>query len=174
VDASPPFFSCFLCCFLFTVLLFCRCTFSRIFLLVVFLDSFLILSHDFHEALFLITRTYLTRVQYIQNVLEYGMEKQSSRNLYSLVHFPLSPLTELFPNTLFCILLLPLLLLLFLFLCSDQYIQQMYFDTFGGLTDISCPLVLKAEYVWQQTSGTVGASRKRRKKGVQPLNMTGI
>jgi hypothetical protein len=87
VDAFPLFF---LFSLLFSIHCFtlCRCTFSRIFLLVVFLVSFLILSHDFHEALFLTTRTYLSRVQYIQNVLKYGMEKQSSRNLYSLVHFP--------------------------------------------------------------------------------------
>ncbi len=53
---------CFLLCFLLFCSLFTlsRCTFSRIFLLVIFLFSFLILSHDFHEALFLTTRTYLS------------------------------------------------------------------------------------------------------------------
>jgi len=69
VDASP-FFS------LFSVL-------CLLVLLVAFFFwsvslFFLILSHDFHEAFFLTTsyRTYLSRVQYIQNVLKYGMEKK--------------------------------------------------------------------------------------------------
>ena len=49
----PPVISSFLCCFLFFFTL-SPCTFSCIFLF-----SFLILSHDFHEELFL-TRTYLS------------------------------------------------------------------------------------------------------------------
>lgn len=76
-----PFFSPFSLLFSVLCLLFCLCTFSCIFLLAVFPFSFLILSHDFHEALFLTIRTYLSRVQYIQNVLlKYGMEKKKKQN----------------------------------------------------------------------------------------------
>jgi hypothetical protein len=90
VDASPFLF---LFSLLFSVLcLLCRCTFSRIFLLVGLLFSFLILSHDFHEALFLNTRTYLSRVQYIQNVLEYGLEKTNqSKLLGTFTHLYIFP-----------------------------------------------------------------------------------
>jgi hypothetical protein len=101
VDASPFLF---LFSLLFSVLcLLCRCTFSRIFLLVGLLFSFLILSHDLHEALFLTTGTYLSRVQYIQNVLEYGLEKTNqSRLLGTITHLYIFPDLPFSSHPTFC------------------------------------------------------------------------
>ena len=127
-----PFFSPFSLLFSVLCLLFCLCTFSCIFLLAVFPFSFLILSHDFHEALFLTIRTYLSRVQYIQNVLlKYGMEKRNKTHrflgtLYLLCTVPFPRSAFLFPSRLFCIFRSSPLSSAFLaldslslFLCSD-------------------------------------------------------